>query len=75
MERKTHAWRNEEREYERHVARRGRRHAFTTLVPARTALIVIDMVPFHNATLHTIYRTFGDVRATDEVISLGSLQL
>jgi nicotinamidase-related amidase len=25
-----------------------------------------------NATLHTVYRSFGDVRATDEVISLVS---
>jgi hypothetical protein len=24
----------------------------------------------HNATLHTIYRTFGDVRSTDEVLGL-----
>jgi hypothetical protein len=24
----------------------------------------------HNATLHTIYRIFGDVRTTDEVLTL-----
>ncbi|MFJ4953014.1 hypothetical protein [Streptomyces sp. NPDC088760] len=24
----------------------------------------------HNATLHSIYRSFGDVRTTDEVIDL-----
>ncbi|WP_281167402.1 hypothetical protein [Catelliglobosispora koreensis] len=24
----------------------------------------------HNATLHTIYRTFGDVRTTGEVIAM-----
>jgi nicotinamidase-related amidase len=24
----------------------------------------------HNATLHTIYRSFGDVRTTDEVVGL-----
>jgi nicotinamidase-related amidase len=41
-----HAWRIEPREYARQEARRGRRHAFTTLVPERTALVVIDMVPF-----------------------------
>src|SRR4051812_24276320 len=46
MERKLHDWRIEEREYRRQEERRGRRHAFTTLTPARTALIVIDMVPF-----------------------------
>ena len=41
-----HDWRIEAREYERHDSRRGRRHAFETLDPARTALAVIDMVPF-----------------------------
>lgn len=42
----THAWRIEDREYRRQEARRGRRHAFTKLDPARTALVVVDMVPF-----------------------------
>ncbi|GAA1855086.1 isochorismatase family cysteine hydrolase [Asanoa iriomotensis] len=46
MERKTHAWRIEEREYRRQEARRGRRHAYTSLRPERTALVVVDMVPF-----------------------------
>ena len=46
MERRTHAWKIEQREYDRHESRRGRRHAFTTLVPHRTALVVVDMVPF-----------------------------
>ena len=46
MERKTHAWRIEQREYERQESRRGRRHAYTSLVPTRTALVVVDMVPF-----------------------------
>lgn len=41
-----HDWFIEEREYERHEARRGRRHAFTRLDPRRTALVVIDLVPF-----------------------------
>lgn len=35
-----------EREYLRHESRRGRRHAFTHIDPVRTALVVIDMVPF-----------------------------
>jgi hypothetical protein len=46
MERRVHAWRIEQREYDRQESRRGRRHAFTTLVPSRTALVVVDMVPF-----------------------------
>jgi nicotinamidase-related amidase len=43
---KLHAWHIEEREYRRQEERRGRRHAFETLTPATTALVVIDMVPF-----------------------------
>jgi nicotinamidase-related amidase len=43
---RVHAWHIEDREYARQESRRGRRHAFTTLVPARTALVVVDMVPF-----------------------------
>lgn len=43
---KTHAWHIEPREYARHESRRGRRHAFEHLVPGRTALVIVDMVPF-----------------------------
>jgi nicotinamidase-related amidase len=46
VERRLHAWRIEQREYDRQESRRGRRHAFTSLVPSRTALVVVDMVPF-----------------------------
>jgi nicotinamidase-related amidase len=42
----THAWRIEDREYQRQESRRGRRHAFTELAPEKTALVVVDMVPF-----------------------------
>nr|WSX47725.1 cysteine hydrolase [Streptomyces sp. NBC_00974] len=41
-----HAWHIDEREYRRQEERRGRRYAYTHLDPARTALVVIDMVPF-----------------------------
>lgn len=41
-----HDWDIEPREYARHEERRGRRHAFEHLDPARTALVVVDMVPF-----------------------------
>ena len=41
-----HAWLVEEREYARHEARRGRRHAYEHLDPRRTALVVVDIVPF-----------------------------
>lgn len=41
-----HTWFIEEREYARHESRRGRRHAYEHLDPARTALVVVDVVPF-----------------------------
>lgn len=146
-DRADHAWVVEERELLRHEARRGRRHAFESLDPRRTALVVIDIVPFfhrqsayvrgivprvntlasalrsaggvvawvvpgyseptakdreffgeevaeryasafglrvilvadacaavrdqdHNATLHVVYRSYGDVRSTADVVAL-----
>jgi nicotinamidase-related amidase len=41
-----HDWSIDPREYARHEERRGRRHAFEVLDPSRTALVVVDMVPF-----------------------------
>lgn len=41
-----HDWCVEERELRRHEERRGRRHAFDRLDPRRTALVVVDVVPF-----------------------------
>ena len=41
-----HDWHIEEREYARQESRRGRRHAYETLDPQATALVVVDMVPF-----------------------------
>jgi nicotinamidase-related amidase len=41
-----HRWAVEDREIRRHEQRRGRRHAFERLDPGRTALVVIDLVPF-----------------------------
>jgi nicotinamidase-related amidase len=41
-----HNWHIEAAQYERHERRRGRRHGYEWLDPTRTALIVIDMVPF-----------------------------
>lgn len=43
---KLHDWQIEAREYARQESRRGKRHAYERLVPGRTALIVVDMVPF-----------------------------
>jgi len=41
-----HQWFIDPAQYDRHEQRRGRRHAFETLQPASTALVIIDMVPF-----------------------------
>ncbi len=41
-----HAWRIDDREYRRQEERRGRRFAYTSIDPTRTALVVIDMVSF-----------------------------
>lgn len=41
-----HDWSIGEREYARQESRRGRRHAYEDLAPVRTALVVVDMVPF-----------------------------
>lgn len=45
----SHDWCIDEREYLRQENHRGRRFAYPDLDPRRTALVVIDMVPFHVA--------------------------
>jgi len=65
------------------VARRGRLHAFDSLDPKSTALVVIDLdeatvqgdetaqrMASSVNTLATFYRIFGDVRPSGEVIAL-----
>ncbi|KQX61846.1 cysteine hydrolase family protein [Angustibacter sp. Root456] len=41
-----HEWSIDQREIDRHVARRGREHAYVRLDPRTTALVVVDVVPF-----------------------------
>jgi nicotinamidase-related amidase len=41
-----HAWVIEQREFDRQESRRGTRHAWDRLDPRRTALVVVDVVPF-----------------------------
>jgi len=43
---KYHAWRINQREYYRHYQRRGKVHAYQTIDPQRTALVVVDMIAF-----------------------------
>lgn len=71
-----HDWMIPEREYARQEARRGRRHAFERLDSRRTALVVIDMVPFFvEANPHCrdaagpINRIAGALRAAGGVVA------
>ncbi|MEM7274734.1 MAG: isochorismatase family cysteine hydrolase [Actinomycetota bacterium] len=72
VEPRAHRWRIEEREIQRHIARRGRRHAFEHLDPTRTALVVIDLVPFFVAESGHARATIRPVNETAAVLrSLG----
>ena len=67
LEPRIHAWHIDEREYVRHEERRGRRHAFDRIEPARTALVVIDMVPFFVTEMeycHGIVPNIGRLAST-----------
>jgi nicotinamidase-related amidase len=66
----------EEREYERQEQRRGRRHAYGSVDPYRTALVVIDMVPFFveqsgycKGILPNITRLAGTIRASGGAVT------
>lgn len=48
-EARIHNWHIASREYERQESHRGRRFAYPDIEPRTTALVVIDMVPFHVA--------------------------
>jgi nicotinamidase-related amidase len=58
-----HAWHIAAREYARQESRRGRRHAYTRLTPAATALVVIDMVPFFAAESATCQGIVPNINA------------
>jgi nicotinamidase-related amidase len=65
-----HDWCIEQREIDRQVSRRGRRHAYESLDPRTTALVVVDVVPFFveespyvRGILPNIDRLAGVVRA------------
>lgn len=65
-----HDWMIAEREYARHLSRRGKLHAFESLEPATTVLVVVDMVPFFadenpycRGVIPNINRLAGSLRA------------
>lgn len=71
-----HNWHIETREYLRQEERRGRRHAYESLTPAQTALIVVDMVPFFieenpycRGILPNISRLAATMRAAGGVVA------
>jgi nicotinamidase-related amidase len=49
-----HNWSIDEREYARQEDRRGRRFAYEDLDPVRTALVVVDMVPFFGSARRVV---------------------
>ena len=63
-----HRWAISEQEYARHEARRGRRHAYESLDPARTALVVVDLVPFFYEANETCYAITPNVRLLTDVL-------
>lgn len=72
----THDWRIPEREYARQEQRRGKRHAFEVLDPARTALVVVDLVeffvrenPYAAATVPVVNRLVSAFRSVDGTIA------
>lgn len=75
-ERLLHDWHVEERELRRQEERRGRRHAYEALDPARTALVVIDVVPFFaeqsaycRGIVPHVNRLAGSMRAAGGVVA------
>ena len=67
-----HEWAIEAREYARHEARRGRRHAYEQIDPMHTALVVIDMVPFFLDENPYALGIVGNIaRLADELRSVG----
>jgi len=48
-----HRWAIEQREIDRHLARRGRSHGFETIDTRSTAMIVVDLTPFFVDSLPT----------------------
>lgn len=65
---KVHSWAIPEREYVRQEARRGRRHAYQSLDPVRTALVVIDLVPFFYEGNATCFAITPNVRLLAEAL-------
>ncbi|TQL69200.1 nicotinamidase-related amidase [Nocardioides albertanoniae] len=63
-----HRWEIPEREYARHEARRGRRHAYESLDPTRTALLAVDLVPFFYEANATCYAITPNVRLLAEAL-------
>lgn len=71
-----HAWKIAEREYARQLERRGKLHAFESLDPATTALVVVDMVPFFSrenpycqAVIPNINALTGALRAAGGLVA------
>jgi nicotinamidase-related amidase len=64
----THRWRIDEREYARHEERRGRRFAYESIDPHRTALVVVDMIPFFVAANPYCRGVIGTINALSSAL-------
>jgi nicotinamidase-related amidase len=71
-----HRWHVDRREYERHRTRRGRIHAYEELTASRTALVVVDMIPFFvdanpyaRGIVPNIHRIAAGLRASGGVVA------
>lgn len=71
-----HEWHIERREIDRHLARRGSEHAFADIVASRTALVVVDLVPFFTRSnpyaagvIPNVNALAGSVRAGGGVVA------
>ena len=71
-----HHWQIDADQYARHEKRRGHRHAYEALDPGRTALIVVDMIPFFvnenpycRGIVPTIAELAGQLRASGGVVA------
>ncbi len=69
-----HDWHIAEREYHRQIERRGRKHAYERIDPRRTALVVIDMVPFFAEANRYCLATVPNInRVTDGLRTAGGV--
>lgn len=66
-----HDWHIERREIDRHLTRRGSEHAFSEVVASRTALVVVDLVPFFSRSNPYAVGIIPNVNALARALRIG----